>query len=356
MRAALNLARTGLGRTWPNPTVGCVIVKNDIVLGRARTADSGRPHAETIALKQAGASAKGASAYVSLEPCAHQGETGPCAQALIEAGVSRVVVACTDNDPRVSGKGIEILQKAGIEVVTCVLEQEALNLNKGFFLCNEKKRPLITLKTASSLDSKIATLSGESKWITSAVARAYGHVERAQHDVILVGVNTVLSDNPSLNARLDGHDHKGVRVVLDTTLKLRGDKQLFDTVDKNPVWIITSKSEKDAKHLIGKGAQIITVPVNNEGYIDLNGAMQALAELGITRVLVEGGARILTSFMRENLFDRLIWFRASSIIGSEGLSAVQETGLSSLKHKINLNLTERRILGEDVLDIYEREQ
>ena len=354
MRSALNLARTCLGRVWPNPSVGCVIVKEDIVLARARTGDGGRPHAETAALKLAGQDAKGATAYVSLEPCAHQGETGPCAQALIDSDVKRIVVACTDNDQRVDGQGIKMLKTAGLDVTVGVLEKEALELNKGFFLKNSSSRPLVTLKTASTLDAKIATSSGESKWITGEKARGYGHIERAQHDAILVGVNTVIADNPTLTARISGLDHDIIRIVLDTSLKLKGTEQLFDNTDKNPVWIITSKTEGEAKALLDKGAKIITVSQNADGLIDLKAAMAKLSEKGLTRVLVEGGSSVVTSFMKEGLFDRVLWFHSASVLGSNAHNAIQETNITTLNKTIKLHQIERRILDEDMLDIYER--
>ena len=354
MRSALNLARTGLGRTASNPSVGCVIVKDGIVLGRARTADSGRPHAETQAILQAGAAAKGATAYVTLEPCSHHGKTPPCAQALIDAGVSRVVIATLDSDERVSGQGVKLLKDAGIEVDVGLLEEEVRAVNEGYFLAKESGRPLITLKTASTLDSKIATSAGESQWITGEKARGFAHIERAQHDAILVGVNTVLSDNPSLITRVDGVDHDAVRIILDTSLKLKGSEQLFDNADENPVWIITSKTVNDAKMLVNKGAEIITVSKNENGQIDLPEAMKILADKGLTRVLVEGGGLTVTSFLKESIFDRVLWFHNASILGSDAHNAFQDMSVTHLDKKIKLSHIDRRIFGEDMLDIYEK--
>src|ERR1041385_5995279 len=202
MRHALTLARRALGRVAPNPAVGCVIVSRDgRVLGRGWTAPGGRPHAETIALAQAGAAAKGATAYVTLEPCAHQGQTPPCAEALVRAGVKRVVATVTDPDPRVRGKGFATLRAAGIEVMECVLEREAREVNRGFFLRIEKDRPLITLKIAQSRDGKTIPPPGATRWITNEESRRFGHLLRAQHDAILVGVETVLADDPELTCR-----------------------------------------------------------------------------------------------------------------------------------------------------------
>ncbi|MEM9468719.1 MAG: bifunctional diaminohydroxyphosphoribosylaminopyrimidine deaminase/5-amino-6-(5-phosphoribosylamino)uracil reductase RibD [Pseudomonadota bacterium] len=352
MRSALSLARTGLGRTWPNPTVGCVIVKEGIVLARARTADGGRPHAETIALNKAGEQAKGATAYVTLEPCSHQGKTGPCSAALIESGVKRVVIACVDSDERVSGEGIRMLEQAGIQVDVGVCEQEARDLNVGFFLNREGGRPFITLKTASTLDSKMVSESGKREKITGKEAHHFAQVLRAQHDAILIGVNTVLADNPSLTTRLDGVHHSIIRIVLDTHLKLKGDEKLFDSIEENPVFILTTKNMNEAKTLHEKGAEIVQVDANREGQIDLHQVMKALAEKGLTRILVDGGAQVVTSFLKEDLCDEFLWFRSGLLMGSQAYNSIQEFPLTNLNKLIKLNFEKRRILGDDVLDIY----
>lgn len=356
MRSALALARTGLGRVWPNPAVGCVIVKSGHVVGRGRTADSGRPHAETIALEMAGKQARGACAYVTLEPCAHHGQTGPCAQALIEAGVQKVVIACEDSDPRVRAKGIEMLKDAGIEVVVGIMEEQARALNTGFFLRHSEGRPLVSLKTATTLDAKIATATGQSKWITGDLARARGHLLRAQHDAIAVGVNTVLADNPALTTRLNGVTHHGVRIVFDTHLRLQGTEKIFDDVANAPLWIMTACAMDDpkAEPLVNAGADIITVPTATDGRVDLNAALQKLGENGITRLLIEGGAGLMTSFMKLGLFDTLYWFRAGSVIGADGLSAAQALGVQDMAQKITLHHEAQLTLGEDVLDVYKR--
>ncbi len=204
MRAALALARRGLGRTWPNPAVGCVLVKEGRVVGRGWTQRGGRPHAEAEALRRAAGAAKGATAYVSLEPCSHHGKTPPCAEALIAAGISRAVIAMEDPDPRVAGRGLGALREAGIEVTPGIGEAEAREINEGFFLRLEKNRPLVTLKLAMTLDGRIATRTGESRWITGEPARARSHLLRAQHDGVMVGSGTVLADDPLLNVRLPG--------------------------------------------------------------------------------------------------------------------------------------------------------
>ncbi|HPD82494.1 MAG: bifunctional diaminohydroxyphosphoribosylaminopyrimidine deaminase/5-amino-6-(5-phosphoribosylamino)uracil reductase RibD [Alphaproteobacteria bacterium] len=356
MKSALNLARTGLGLTWPNPSVGCVIIKDGHVVGRGRSGDGGRPHAETVALNMAGKHAKGAFVYVTLEPCAHHGKTPPCAQALIDAGVSKVIIATEDTDDRVSGKGIEMLRAAGIEVVVGIMAEQARDLNKGFFLRHAEQRPLISLKTATTLDAKIATSTGESKWITGELARKRAHLLRVQHDAIAVGVNTIISDNPQLNSRLNGIVKNQVRIIFDTHLRLKGTEKIFENLLENPVWVVTTieATSDKARPLVNAGADLITVSKNADGKIDLSQAMNALCARGITRLLVEGGANLMTSFMKLGLYDTLYWFKAGSVIGADGLNAAQALGIAKIDQKIRLTHSEQIILGEDVLDIYKR--
>lgn len=352
MRSALAIARQGLGRVWPNPTVGCVLVKNGHVVARARTADGGRPHAEVIALQGAGENACGATVYVTLEPCAHHGKTPPCAQALIDAGVGEVVIAVRDSDTRVSGRGVRMLQEAGIHVVEGVCEAEARQLNAGFFSRVEGSRPFVTLKTATTLDSKIATHTGNAQWITGDLARKRGHLLRAQHDAIAVGVNTVLSDNPSLTTRLDGVNHSIVRIVFDTDLKMSGDEILFNDIDKNPVWIFTSNPEGHDR-LVDKGARVIVVE-KEQGRVSISSALKAVADEGITRLLVEGGATLITSFIAQGLFDQLYWFRNDSIIGGDGFNSIAVLGVNELTDKVQLQLDDEYKLGSDRLQVYSR--
>lgn len=354
MKSALALARHGLGRTWPNPTVGCVIVKDGYMVGRGRTSDGGRPHAEVNALYMAGNKAKGAHVYVTLEPCAHQGQTGPCAQALIDVKIAKVIIATEDTDGRVAGKGIDMLRGAGIEVVTGILEKEARALNKGFFLRHSENRPLISLKTATTLDAKIATSTGQSKWITGDLARKRGHLLRVQHDAIAVGVNTVIADNPNLTSRLDSVYKNQVRIIFDTNLRLKGTEKIFDDVADHPVWVVTSvdATSDQARDLVNRGADIINVSKNASNQIDLLKAMNSICERGITRLLVEGGAGLMTSFMRDGLYDTVYWFKAGSVIGADGLSAAQALGIETIDQKIQLTHSEQIILGEDTLDVY----
>lgn len=350
MSHALRLARQGLGRVSPNPSVGCVLVKNDRIIGLGRTQDGGRPHAEAVALSMAGPEAKGAIAYVTLEPCNHDRPGGCCAQALIGAGVAEVYVACLDPDPRTAGQGIERLRAAGIFVHVGLCEKEALALNAGFVSRVTKGRPFITLKMAVSLDGRIATKTGSSQWITGPQARVYAHGLRAQHDAVLVGIGTVLADDPLLTTRLPGLSHPLVRVVLDSRLKIDAGSKLLQTAANDPLWIFC-KSDKGNKklQLEGFGAKVFVTDPS-----DLSSVVHALAGQGITRLLVEGGAAVLSSFIRACLYDELHWVQGAKMIGADGAPAVEGLGAESIDDAPGLLRREFFCLGDDVVTIYER--
>lgn len=357
MHAALGLARRGLGTVWPNPAVGCVVVHKGRVVGRGWTQPGGRPHAETEALAMAGEAARGSTVYVTLEPCAHYGKTPPCAEALVAAGVARVVVAVEDPDPRVSGKGMAILRRAGLEVVQGVLEAEAAEVNAGFFLRVREGRPLVTLKLASTLDGRIATHSGESRWITGDAARAAGHGLRAESDVILVGSGTALADDPDLTCRLPGlADRSPVRVVVDGRLRLPLTSRLVTTASDIPTWVVTLEGGDDARKAVYEdaGVDLIEVPAAAEGGVDLPAAMQALAESGVTRVLAEGGAHLAAALLRARLVDRLVWFHAPRLIGGDGLPATVAFGVDRLSQTPRFERTEMRAVGNDLMETFTR--
>lgn len=347
MQLALSLAQRGLGRVWPNPAVGCVIVDGDgHVAGRGWTQDGGRPHAETEALRQAGARVRGATAYVSLEPCAHQGQTGPCAQALIDAGIARVVSAVEDPDPRVAGKGHAMLSAAGVTVRTSVFADQAKGLNEGFFSRVARGRPFVTLKLATTLDGKIALSSGESRWITGERARAHTHVERARHDAVLVGIGTALADDPQLTSRLAGM-RSAVRIVIDSKARLPMSSKLASTAKVTPVWVVSAVGSDALQHA---GVNIIQVPVAAQG-VDLAAAMNALGAQGLTRVLVEGGPTLSSALLKLGLVDRLLWYRAPSLMG-EGISAVTSLGTSAINDLPRFVREGTIRLGEDMLETY----
>lgn len=357
MRAALALAGRGLGTTWPNPSVGCVIVRDGAVIGRGFTQPGGRPHAETVALAQAGAAARGAAAYVSLEPCSHHGKTPPCADALVEAGIARVVVACEDPDPRVSGAGLRRLRTAGIAVETNVCAEEAWELNRGFFDRVLHGRPLVTLKVASTLDGRIATHGGESQWITGETARRLGHGLRARNDAIMVGINTALADDPELTCRLPGLEGRSpVRIVVDSRLRLPLTSKLVRTAGTVPTWIVT-RSDHDrsrAAVLADCGAVVVPVRADAAGLPDMTMALSELAGRGLTRVLVEGGATLAATLLRAGLIARIEWFRAAGVIGGDGIPAVAAFGVSALAAMARFERLAVRRAGADAMESYAR--
>ncbi len=356
MRAALALARRGLGNTWPNPAVGCVIVREGRVVGRGWTAPGGRPHAETRALAEAGEAAREAVAYVTLEPCSHHGNTPPCADALVAAGIRRCVVALGDPDPRVDGRGLERLRAAGIEVEGGLLAAGAEEVQAGFLTRVREGRPLITLKLATTLDGRIATASGESQWITGPEARRMGHAMRGRHDAVMVGIGTALADEPALTCRLPGFKPvPDVRVVMDTQLRLPIDSTLARTARAAPVWVLhgpdVAATRREA--LAGQGVQLIEVGAG-EGGLDLADALHALGGAGLTRVLVEGGARLAGGLLRADLVDRLAWFHAPAVLGADALAAVAPLGIATLADMPRFQRVATRPTEVDWLTVLDR--
>lgn len=349
MRHALALARRGLGQTAPNPSVGCVIVKNGKVIAQGSTADGGRPHAESIALSRSGRGARGATAYVTLEPCAHHGQTPPCAQALIDAGISRCVIACGDPDPRVSGRGIEMLKAAGIEVVQGVCAKDALKLNAGFFLKVTQNRPLVTLKIATSLNEKIAAAGKKQISITSNESRRHVHALRTRHDAILTGIGTVISDDPRLNVRLDGVSHNLIRIVLDTNLRIPPDARILNPAE-GPVWIFHRHDPVGKLQILkDKGVELFCMD-----QMEIEPILNALAARDITRLMVEAGQGIVTSFVHSGFVDAINWYCAPHDIGSDGLDAIVGVGIEDLAQKTGLKMTDEYGIGSDTLKVFER--
>jgi diaminohydroxyphosphoribosylaminopyrimidine deaminase/5-amino-6-(5-phosphoribosylamino)uracil reductase len=350
MKQALALAEEGLGQVAPNPSVACLIVKEGNIISQGVTAKGGRPHAETQALTQAGDKAEGSTIYVTLEPCFHQGETPPCANALIEAKPATVVVACEDPDARTAGKGIFALRNAGIEVITDVCEEEAKQLNAGFIKRITENRPLVSVKLATSLDGKLALKSGASKWITGKEARAYGHKLRAKHDAIITGIGTVRADDPMLTCRVDGmEEHSPQRFIWDSELRIDEDTQLVKTAKDYPTCIITeSRDIPKISRLKDAGVEII----QPEEKYDITALLTQLAERGITRLMVEAGATLTTAFVQSGLIDHLYWFKAPILIGDEGRAAIGELGNTMLEQCQRFTLVDHLTLGDDQLSIY----
>jgi diaminohydroxyphosphoribosylaminopyrimidine deaminase/5-amino-6-(5-phosphoribosylamino)uracil reductase len=355
MRAALGLARRGLGRVWPNPAVGCVIAREGRVVGRGWTQPGGRPHAETEALARAGNQAQGATAYVTLEPCCHWGQTPPCADALIAAGLRRVVVAAEDPDPRVAGGGLARLRGAGLVVEAGLCKAEAAEINAGFFHRVRLGRPLVTLKLATSLDGRIATPSGESRWITGPQARERGHLLRATHDAILVGTGTVVADDPELTCRLPGLDDSSpVRVALDRHLRIPLGAHLVAEARAIPTWIVTlaGADQVGQQALRDAGLVVIAAEPDPAGRIDLGRAIGLLAQRGLTRILVEGGGRLAAALLRAGLVDRLVWFHAPLLLGGDGVPAIAALGLDRLAGAPAFERVSSESVGSDMLSTF----
>ncbi len=345
MQLALSLGRRGMGRVWPNPAVGCVLVRKGVIIGRGRTADGGRPHAEVVALAQAG-DARCATAYVTLEPCAHTGQTGPCAQALIDAGVTRVVVATTDPDPRVAGQGVTMLQAAGISVDLGVCADQANADHTGFFARITENRPFVTLKLASTLDGRIATQTGESQWITGPDARRMVHQMRARHDAVMVGGGTLRADDPTLTVRGLGPVRQPVRVIVSNTGLPDGN--LSNTAGQGDIWHCHSRD-------IGVPDWAVSVLCDEtKGAVDPTSVMAQLAQRGITRVFCEGGGSLAASLLRAGLVDDLVMFQAGCVIGREGTAAMGEMGLTALSDAPRFTLQEMRQIGPDILHRWSR--
>ncbi|WP_445808780.1 bifunctional diaminohydroxyphosphoribosylaminopyrimidine deaminase/5-amino-6-(5-phosphoribosylamino)uracil reductase RibD [Yoonia sp.] len=352
MALALQLGRRGMGRVWPNPAVGCVIVTHGRIVGRGWTQDGGRPHAETVALAQAGEDARGATVYVTLEPCAHHGKTPPCAEALIAAGVARVVIAVGDPDPRVAGRGIAMLEQAGIVVETGLLADQARADHAGFLSRITAARPFVTLKLAGTLDGRIATASGESQWITGPEARRAVHMMRARHDAVLVGAVTLRADDPALSVRGLGITRQPVRIVVSRAVKLPLTSQLAQTARQSPVWICHG-AEADVADWLALGAVSLPCAVR-AGQVEPEAMMQALASAGITRLFCEGGGMLAASLLGAGLVDDLVVMTAGCAIGAEGTPALAAMGIGRLADAPRFALHDLARLGDDVMTHWRR--
>jgi len=353
MRHALALGRRGIGRTGANPSVGCVIVSDDgRVVGRGRTSDGGRPHAEANALIVARDLARGATAYVTLEPCATVTDTPSCADSLISAGVRRVIVAVQDPDPRTNGAGIAKLRRAGIEVTTDVLADEARESHAGFFTRTLANRPYVTLKIAQSVDGMTASASGASRWITGEAARQYGHLLRSQNDAILVGINTVLADDPSLTCRLPGLENcSPLRIVLDTQLRLSATSRLATTAKATPTIVFTTVTEGTEK-LRNTGVEVVQVARDARGRPELSAMLTELAKRKVTRLLVEGGATVHAAFLDRSLADRLEIFTAPIVFGAAGHGSIDALAALTLEEAPRFRRIAQRQVGIDLLESY----
>lgn len=348
MREALALAEAVLGLTTPNPAVGCVIVRDGVIVGRGATAAGGRPHAEPQALAEAGELARGATAYVSLEPCAHRGQTPPCARALIEAGVARVVASCLDPYPAVRGRGIAMLERAGIAVTVGVLEEECRRLNQGFFIRVARGRPMGILKLAATLDGRIAAASGDSQWISSEESRALVHRWRREADAVMAGAGTVITDNPRFTCRSAG-GRDPVRVIIDGRLKTPPNATVFRQESSAPTILVTTAAnlKRAQKRYRDTNTEIMAAAAEGNKVI-LETLMQEFGKRGWCRVLIEGGAHLAGAALAAGIVDRVATFLAPRILGS-GLPAIEGLSAATIRDSLQLTNMTARPSGADWL-------
>jgi len=356
MQLALALGRRGLGRTWPNPAVGAVVVKDGIIVGRGWTQPGGRPHAETEALKRAGKDAKGATMYVTLEPCSHHGKTPPCADAIIRAGIARVVSAIDDVNPQVAGQGHARLRDKGIAVETGLGREQAERDHVGHARRMRDGRPHVLLKLAASSDGKAGLAGRKPVAITGEAARLRVHQMRAEADAILVGIGTVLSDDPHLTCRLPGmFERSPVRVVLDARLRVPLSTAIVGTAREVPVWVFGAKNASPVADdiLKAKGTEVFRVGAK-DGRLDLRQVVKTLAERGITRLMVEGGPTVAAAFLAADLVDEAALFRSPNEIGMTGINVLEGVPLSALTNSPKLTRVATETIGNDSLTVYER--
>lgn len=352
MRLAMQLAGNAIGRTSPNPLVGAVIVKDNRVVGCGWHRKAGTPHAEVHALNQAGELAQGADVYVTLEPCAHYGKTPPCAKALVEAKVKNVYGGLLDVNPKVAGKGFKILEDAGIHVEYGFLQDELRKQNEVFFKWIEHKKPFIVLKAAMTLDGKIATATGQSKWITNETSRAYGYKLRDIYDGIMVGINTVIEDNPMLTARVDGGKNP-IRIVVDSSLRIDINANVVQDKSAKTIVATTDKADKDKiLKLQAQDVDVIVVDKDKNDKVDIEKLLDILGQQNICSILVEGGATLSGSFVAKKLVDKVYFFIAPKIIGGkEAKTPVAGTGILNLQEALTLKDIQIEKLEEDILII-----
>ncbi len=356
MRQALACAARASGRTFPNPAVGALVYRGDRVLGRGATRPYGGPHAEVVALvaackKSAARAPRGATLAVTLEPCCFTGRTGPCTEAIIEAGIARVHVGCRDPHEKVAGRGIQKLRAAGIEVNVGVLEPRCREHHRGFFSLCEKKRPFVSLKLATTLDGRIATATGESRWITGAESRAVVHRMRAATDAVMVGSQTAIADDPDLSARRGERIvQRPVRVLVDSRLRLKGDARLYQGLhedDAPRTWVLCREGARGRRRVVESGARLIEIP-GQSGHLDLGRALRALGDAGLTSLLVEGGGGLGAALLRAELVDEIHWFQAPMLLGGDARAALGPLEINELSASLKLENVVVRKVGSDL--------
>ena len=351
MNLAINLAKKNIGLTRENPSVACVIVKNNVILATGITSRNGRPHAERNSVDKAQSDISNSTIYLTLEPCFHVGKTDPCVDLLIEKKIARVVIACQDPDLRVNGKSIKKLQENGIKTEIGLFEAQAKELNRGFFKAKTQNLPFVTLKLATSLDCKIANKTFESKWITNEKSRKNGHYLRAKNDGILIGGNSVKIDNPTLDCRISGlEEFSPSRIIFSKKLDLDLDSKIFKNTDKIKTYIATNnKNDKIHEKFLKLGAKIII-------FEDLKNLLNQLCDLGINNLLIEGGAFVSTQFLKANLIDEIIHFQGNQILGADAISAIGDLNLNNLAESLKFTKISSRNLDGDQLTILQKIQ
>ena len=349
MKRALRLAEKGRGRTSPNPMVGAVLVKDGKVVGEGYHPRAGEPHAEMIALRKAEGETKGATLYLNLEPCTHYGRTPPCAPAVVGAGVARAVIGMEDPNPLVTGKGIEVLRKGGLDIEIGILEKECRKLNEAFCKYIVKKEPFVILKVAATIDGKIATRSGESQWITGEASRRFVHKLRDQVDGVVVGIDTVLKDDPMLTTRIRGGKDP-YRIILDSRLRIPESARVLDIALSKTIIATTELAQRDkVEGLEKKGAQVLIFD-SKEGRVDLKSCLHKLGEMQMMSLLVEGGSQISGSFLDQGLIDKIFLFLSPKLIGDHQAPGIfGGHGVASLKDIVPLKELKVRKIGEDIL-------
>ncbi len=389
MSIALKLAEKSLGSVAPNPAVGCVIVKDGMLIGEGYTGIGGRPHAEVVALQNAKDLTHGATMYVTLEPCCHFGVTEPCTAEIIKSGIRKVVIATIDPDSRVSGGGIKALKEVGIEVKQGIMQKEAEKLNVGFFTTKKLHRPFIACKIATTLDGKIAAFTGDSKWITSEDTRNWVHELRAKYDAIMIGSSTLINDDPLLTCRLPGlEDRSPIRLIIDSQGKLKEEHNIAKTADKITTWVITNREiEKKIKNInyliVNSNHKPPVIPVPShwdpENFKQLRSedwsragmtsepdiidkvclkdmASKLVSEIGITRLLVEGGGILITELLKHNLIDRLIICRSGKILGNDATPFIGDLGIQSINNCHKFKKVKIIEFSEDVVEVWDKSQ
>jgi diaminohydroxyphosphoribosylaminopyrimidine deaminase/5-amino-6-(5-phosphoribosylamino)uracil reductase len=347
MQRVLDLAVMGATSTQPNPMVACVIVKDGLVVGEGFHQTAGELHAERLALQQAGAQARGATAYVNLEPCCHQGRTPPCTDGLIDAGISRVVAAMRDPNPLVEGGGFELLQGAGIEIEAGVLEDQAQWLNRGFISRMVRKKPWVRLKSAATLDGRTAAYDGESKWITSEQARQSVQLLRASCSAVITGIGTVLADDPQLDVRLENQQRQPLRVVLDSKLQMPLEARIIGADQNLMIFTVSDDLEKTAA-LIEAGAEVVQLTANTAGQLDLQQVLEELARWQCNEVFIEAGQTLSGAFIEAGLVDELVLFYAGSVLGDQGKSMFKFNSPMPFQNKAHFQVSSTEMVGDDI--------